>query len=150
MQPIASVLPASFEFYHLGPVRTQTEAETPPRTELLAELSGDVSTFAYEVHTFVEDRRLFLLISFDGRANRSVYSELGNVIGSRLADGLAAGDEHSVTISPPRELGPKAAERLVRTLEPVYMREYVHQVSDDSPVMVTATVLESTGEAAHV
>lgn len=101
-------LPENFPFYHLGVVSRSGSSEGandhPMAWADLAAKGRHAVAFAI----YGEEMPGTLVLLFDQELDSSVYFEIGNVMASRLADGLGA------MPSPPRSLSSKGAERLLQ------------------------------------
>ena len=135
--------PESFEFYHLGPVEKQAHPEFKENFQSL-DLVNRVG-FAYEV---VGETHAWIIVLFDSDLDASVYSEMGNVIASRFADGMSQLDGKRVSISAPRELRPTLLASLGQVLASgLDKATYLHQ-STQGWIEVDAWVLTSLSEEA--
>ncbi|OFZ18365.1 MAG: hypothetical protein A2X94_12515 [Bdellovibrionales bacterium GWB1_55_8] len=102
---LMNALPEQFDFYHLGTVNLEPE-HTHPISEKLPDdamavafqLSGDVSAA--------------LVLHFEKGLDPSIYSEMGNVIASRVATNLSKMENLDILVSPPRLLSEKHWENL--------------------------------------
>lgn len=90
---LLNALPQDFDFYHLGKVKKQTESQEVKNINLEGvdsvafKLSGDINSF--------------LIFLFPKDADLSLYSELGNIVVSQIANQLSKDKNLDVVISPP-------------------------------------------------
>jgi hypothetical protein len=134
---LTEALPAQgFDFYHLGQVLPEAPGGAP---EDLADLRAMAFTLQGE------SRGVFA-VAFDRALDASTYTELGNVLASRFADGLSRARGHAVLISPPRELeGSRLAALAALSRGPVIRRAYLH-VHNGVAVRVEALILPVPSE----
>lgn len=130
-------LPGKFEFYHLGevvPARDPSALDLSSRSAVAFGIQGDARSLA--------------IVLFDRALDLSTYTELGNVIVSRLASHL------DVMISPPREITSSRARELMATAPVIARKTYLHE-SDAPTAEVEVVILsfdpfdEPREEAAH-
>ncbi len=123
---IAGALPGEFTFYHLGQVSPQSgESEALPSS-----LSAN-GLQAVGFSLYGEMRGLAIVL-FDEGLDTSTYTELGNTLASRLADGLSdqsAKSDSIIMVSPPMPLSETQYSILTQQGEPI-TRTYLHPQSD--------------------
>lgn len=107
---IRDSLPEKFRFYHLGDVK-RVDSPSPSRTSLESlpedsELQG-LRAVAFNLKGDVQGT---LMILFNQKLDVSTYTELGNVLASKLATRLSEVRGADVLITPPRNLSPLQLE----------------------------------------
>lgn len=116
LEQIANALPLQLEFYHLGNVKMQ-----PMEYEWF-----EVCTLAFRV--FYTESSATVLIRFEKHLDCSMYSELGNLLVSQIANQLTPFSEdhqRTVTITPPHFLSEERVAQLLSHCSPV-KKMYVH------------------------
>lgn len=146
--PVISALSESFPeripFYHLGEVALSDtrEREAAPLSDpdlrcVGFQLQGDISGL--------------VAILFDAGLDLSTYTELGNLLASRIATELSQRVGVDVLISPPRSL---SLDRLTRILEsteqPQFRRMYFHVDGDRPGIPVQLIVAPVVPSAAQI
>lgn len=146
--PVISALSESFPeripFYHLGEVALSDSPEPdaaafadPDRRCLGFQLQGDVSGV--------------VAVLFDADQDLSTYSELGNLLASRIATELSRRVGLDVLISPPRPLGMERLARMLQTAgQPHFRRTYLHVFRDQPTVPVQLIVVPILPSAAQI
>lgn len=120
-QRIESALPSGFDFYDYGSV--YAEAKNIPQAG--PESAEGKIGVAFSTQG---DQRAVLVVMFDEGLDASMYTEIGNVIASRFADGLArVGSD--VFLSPPQALGAAEIHRRLSGAQPSLARQYYHSHS---------------------
>jgi len=120
MTNLKEALPKEFSFYHLGSVEMRSQREfTETNAELILE---DLNAVAF---SFQGDFRGVLIILVEKGLDVSIYSELGNILASRLATELTH-DGYDVMITPPRLLQAPQLERLIQTPQKKIHGKYQH------------------------
>lgn len=113
----SAVLPQHFQFYHLGEVSSKAlfnKTENPLKDALAVgyQIKGDIQAV--------------VLVIFDRGLDLSVYSELGNVLASQIANQLHSQKGFDVLISPPQILSESLFENIQRSQKPLLKRTYAH------------------------
>ncbi len=126
---LSSAFPAHFPFYHLGTVELADETTAPQAFDSF----HDMRAIGYALH----EERAALILLFDQGLDPSTYSEMGNIIASRL----------SSAISPPRNMEPGRVAALVRSADLVETRTYFH-THGGITVTVHALLLTAPSEGA--
>ncbi len=137
-------LPENIPFYHLGVVsRSGTIEGTSDHPMAWADLDAE-GRHAFAFTLYAGEMPGTLVLLFDQGLDASIYSEIGNVMASRLADALGA------MPSPPRSLSPKGAERLLRAARGTAVWfEYSHHV-DGEKVALELAYITTQGSAQGV
>ncbi|HAR43866.1 MAG TPA: hypothetical protein DCS07_14730 [Bdellovibrionales bacterium] len=124
---LISALPRNFDFYDLGNVElsptpetggTET-AETPEFSKLLEDHHAIAFSFRGEL-------KALMVVTFDKGLDLSTYSELGNILASRLAMRLYDDSGVDVLLSPPQTLSATQIEILPRLGSLIAQRTYRH------------------------
>lgn len=108
-------LPGSFDFYGLGTISPGPQAPGL----VAAELQGIGFSLQGEARGLVA-------VLFDAALDRSIYAEAGNVLASRLADGLAREGGRQVLISSPLPLKSERIAEALAKAGPERRRTYWH------------------------
>lgn len=111
-----SALPGGFEFFHLGTVTPSPKKPAEP-IRAISRLE-DSCAIAFRLNGDVDGVAIAL---FDQGLDPSVYTEMANILVSRLADRL--GD---VMISPPLPLTAARARAIEGSASETIHREYLH------------------------
>jgi hypothetical protein len=118
---LTSALPEGFSFYHLGQVEP---LPTSGRLDHSPSIYPDSIGVAYRIQG---DLRGLFIIVLDKGLDVSIYSELGNILASRLASNLSSSEDGlEIMISPPHVLNHSQLERLMRSQHPVIRKTYTH------------------------
>jgi hypothetical protein len=128
---LAGALPSQFDFYHMGTVETG-----PTGQELSFE---SMCAFGYRIQG---DLVGTLILLFDEGQDSSMYSEMGNILASRIATALGNRDEIYLTVSPPTSLTNATVRILLQTTQPAYRRTYLH-IHENNTTRVEAIILAS-------
>jgi hypothetical protein len=113
-------LPEQFEFYHLGEVKQAM-------TDQIIELDNK-HIVAFR---FYGDTQGVMLILFNEGLDASMYTEMGNIIASRSAQGLEEKDGLGIMITPPSTLKRSVAERLIENSDYCIQRSYHHKLNGE-------------------
>lgn len=110
---LLSRLPEHFEFYDQGEVgQALRSLSDSPSGETVLPLAPESTADKFGIMILIQgDIKGVLIALFDNGLDNSMYSEMVNVIASRLADRLSAEDEVDVVISPPKVLDTESLER---------------------------------------
>ena len=131
-------LPKNFSFYHLGEVQLETEAKTFLDWEYEKErlISSDQSAVVYQL-TGEVNGSVFIMLAPD--LDASAYSEMGNVIVSRMLEKLEELYLIQASLSSPRIL---AGKKLKETLEklPPSIQGKVHHRTQHETISLNAFV----------
>ena len=118
---LTSALPDGFAFYHLGQVEP---LPTSGRLDNTPSIYPDSIGIAYQIQG---DLRGLFIIVLDKGLDISTYSELGNILASRMANKLSSSEEGpEIMISPPHVLNHSQLERLMRSQHPIIRKTYTH------------------------
>lgn len=128
---LANALPSHFQFYHLG------EVEMTPLLNSFA----DTTSIAYRLSGEIT---ALLVLSFAKELDMSIYSEVGNIIASRLVTQLSE-EGIDVTISSPKHLDPKQIKLLLGNKESIIRRTYAHLLKN-SVIPLEATIFAASQE----
>jgi hypothetical protein len=113
-------LPEQFEFYHLGEVK-----------QTMTDQIVDLDRKHIVAFRFYGDTQGVLLILFNEGLDASLYTEMGNIIASRSAQGLGEKDGIGVMITPPSTLKKTVAERLIANSDYCIQRSYHHKLNGE-------------------
>ena len=133
---LTDAMPGGFSFYQLGHVEAMADE---PHEETYRALEDRVG-IAFNLEGDI--RGLLVLIVEQG-LDLSTYTELGNILASRLATNLTGPGE--VMISPPIHLNHSQLERLMRAQQPVLQRSYIH-LNKNTAVTVQTLILLTPSE----
>lgn len=141
---LIELLPENFDFYHLGPVQALSEAT--PFVNPDEETKGtDLQGIGYSLQGDVQAAVLLLI---PAGLDTSVYSELGNIIASQFADGLAKDSGCDVLVSPPRIMAKAALERLIRGSDLMAKKTY-HFLDNGNVVQIEVQILYAPNTLNH-
>jgi hypothetical protein len=129
-------LPEAFSFYHLGSVVTCPHPVLSPTFE--------------ENKTFIgfqldADIRAILIVAFEKGLDLSLYSEMGNILASRLATEISQEIGEDVLLSPPQMLSLGLLRKILQTpsKDSLIHRRYTHTHAD-TDIAVDAWILPLT------
>lgn len=127
-------LPESFPFYSFGQVTRREPAQSAkPLAEILAGKSG-VS------FRLLGEPAVLLVVLFDSELDASMYTEMGNILASKLCQSLSEQGEGDLMITPPLTLGAQQLARLLRANYPYIHRSYEH-LNQDTQVLIETLIL---------
>jgi len=133
-------LPQSFDFYHLGNVEAQSCIVLKPIKENVR-ISDDLSLLGYNLTTLNESMSAVLVLIFDRSLNESMYSELGNILVSRIINKLDNIEEPlEAVVSPPFKLKNATFERILATCKISFDHYYIHHIND-TPITVRMMIV---------
>lgn len=137
---LQNALPHTFDFYHLGSVELKP---MPPLTVLPEpiELNG-VTGIAYQ---FKGDFQGLLLLLVASELDVSTYSEMGNIIASRLANSLQSKEGLDVLITPPKVLERAQVARIIQSNPNQIYSAYDH-ILENLVVPVQTLLFPNWGE----
>jgi len=130
---LLDAFPTQFEFYHLGTVEQKT---------LDFSLNEDFTAVMYRIHG---DIHATFLLFFEKSLDPSVYSELGNVLASRIVSQLHAQEGMDLMISPPKLLNPDQVAKILKGMSPAIRKTYAHFYKN-SVIPVESVVLSALAE----
>lgn len=149
MKRLLDSLPQGFDFYHLGRIEREPEADD---TGVFDTLGGPVSDDRAAIAFAIQGEATGLLVlRFDAGLDRSVYAEAGNILASQLVADLEQRLGLAATLTPPRELAPRQLARLLESGG--HRLPYLHRQRDGSAVRLEALLIpasppsEGTGNA---
>jgi hypothetical protein len=134
LKQLAGALPQSFEFYNLGQVSLTESTQTFPTQDCTAigfRLYGDVTAL--------------LILLFPLGLDVSLYSEMGNILASRIANQLTSHNKMEVMVSPPSPISEDQFEQLIRRTTGMIRRSYVH-LYKSTVIPVETVILPSPSE----
>ncbi len=146
MEKLAQALPQQFGFYHLGDVELiETRADNPSRQS-----SRELPTQTAVAFTYQGDARGVLALIFDSDLDISIYSEMGNVIASRMITHLHQKEGADILLSPPKVLNAGQLAVLMKS-EQSHKRTYLHRQKDQviQVEVLIASVAMMSEEVAH-
>lgn len=122
---LSLALPERFPFFHLGEVALELDSRQGLADDDAA--AEDRARIAFRLLGELEG---WLVIAVDAAVDLSMYSELGNILASQLANRLHRDQGREIMISPPEPLDPERWESLLASLPeedraPV-RRRYLH------------------------
>ncbi len=163
---VVNALPHEFQFYHLGKVELQSidvsTARSPvaPGIQLFTAQQDSLQflstaleelitidfkeTDAIAYHLF-GDLRALIIILFAKDLDFATYSELGNVLASKIANQLSLDNGADILISPPQQLNHAQIEQLIQNKNTVIRRTYTH-LNKNSVIPIATWVLPTPSE----
>ncbi|MDR3608557.1 MAG: hypothetical protein P4M08_14430 [Oligoflexia bacterium] len=127
LETLGKSLPEKFPFYHLGEVAV---AETPGAGLILADAAeieiADRSALGIRLQG---DVRATLLVLIDEELDLSIYSEIANILASRLATELSANHDLDLMISAPSAVSPARLASILQPGRNVFKKHYLHRYS---------------------
>jgi len=129
-EQLSEALPSSFGFYHLGTVELQPDWPHPTQESPLGvsfRLQGDLNA-------------LFVLL-LDENLDLAIYSELGNILASKIANQLFADRQLQITISPPQALSENQLALILENEPATIRKTYVHRF--DNKIIYLETLFMS-------
>jgi hypothetical protein len=141
---VIEALPDQFEFYHLGGVELQSPAsdENAAREKLLALDLAENHVIGF---TIQGDIKLHLLLFFDKALDKSTYSELGNVIASKIVTHLTQNQEMDLLLSPPQNMAESQIHRIAQSNMQMLCRTYAH-FFQNSVISIEAMIIPGSAE----
>ena len=127
-------LPESFSFYGFGAVARSREAE---KVKSLADILTGKAGVSFRL---LGDPAVLLIVLFDSSLDVSMYTEMGNILASKLCKNLSEQGEGDLMITPPLMLGSEQLAKLLRTEFPFIHRSYEH-VNQDQSVLIETLIL---------
>lgn len=127
-------LPESFSFYGFGAVARAREAE---RVKSLTEILSGKAGVSFRL---LGEPAVLLIVLFDSKLDVSMYTEMGNILASKLCNNLSEKGEGDLMITPPLSLTSEQLARLLRTDFPYIHRSYEH-VDQDVKVLIETLIL---------
>lgn len=110
---LVNALPNRFDFYHLGEVSLQpTDSDLPNSQAVAFHLTGDLQAI--------------MIVLFDKNLDISTYSELGNILASKVATYFNHSTGLDLQISSPQLLTDVQTEHLVQNNQTIVRRTYTH------------------------
>lgn len=148
-------LPDEFEFYHLGNVLIENEGPTgaslADENEDLAKVLEDSTAIGFRLQG---ELRALLVILVEKGLDIPTYSELGNVIASRLATRLSEDSDLEVLISPPQILSSSHVD-LLPNFKTIIVQRTIRHIQKDKVIPIRMLLLSAStspnrpGEAGH-
>ena len=143
---LIEALPSDFNFYHLGEVRRQETPSNPlhhlEATSPLGLASSDRLAVAFSLHG---DAKGALVLIFDQGLDVSTYSEVGNIIASRMSTHLSESEGLDVMISPPRVLSNAQIQGFLRSADAQSRTYHHHPGRSGQPARFHAVVVMMEG-----
>jgi hypothetical protein len=136
---ISQSLPETFPFYGMGDVSLVKNPKSTSPISALVEGKDGVS------FKLLGEPAVLLVVLFDKNLDSSMYSELGNILASKLCTGLSEEGEGDLMITPPYPLKSEQLKRLASVGLPFIHRSYEH-VNQDKTVLIEALILPITAE----
>jgi hypothetical protein len=110
---VLDALPERFQFYHLGDVELQSyEIHVEDTSAVAIQLFGDL--------------RALVVVLFPKDLDVSTYSELGNVLASKIANHMSLQNQIDIVISPPQILNRTQIDQLSKSESSITKRTYTH------------------------
>lgn len=135
---ISRSLPEGFRFYDQG---TVARVAAPKVTDLLG-LSAEKTAALFKL---LGDPTALLVVLFDNKLDVSMYTELGNILASRLCQRLSENGEGDLMITPPLLLTEAQFLRLARVSPDFILQSYEH-VNHGAVTRVDAVILPLSAE----
>jgi hypothetical protein len=143
LSTISQSLPETFPFYGLGTVSRVERGSSASPLSVLIEGKAAVS------FRLLGDPAVLLIVLFDETLDASMYSELGNILASKLCQGLSEEGEGDLMVTPPLQLNSQQLSRLSRlSLSQLQLCENVayQHVYGDKTVAIETLILPITAE----
>lgn len=134
--------PRNFDFYHLGKVellRTEHSADLPLQSP---DFVAPGKAIAFSLYG---DFRAVLVLWFPSELDQDIYTELGNLLASKVASQLSKDNQLELMISPPNPLTDSQWEQLSRK-SPILMKGYYAHHTDRRTLLVEAWILAPSTE----
>lgn len=135
LEILARSLPEQFPFYHLGEVALTEEPPTSWSEE-------GVNAFAFSLRGDIEG---LLLVAVDSAEDASLYSEVGNLLASGLANKLDSAEGLDIVISPPQPIETARLRALLESpadglskVEKTYLHRYENKLVPVRTLLITA------------
>jgi len=114
---LIEAFPRDFGFYHLGRVELQNP------DEFAVNEREDQSAIAFRIYG---DLEAWVVILFEKNLDISTYSELGNILVSKIATHLNLNNGLDVLVEPPRMIVPSQFEGALRNSNTAVRKSYAH------------------------
>ncbi|MEO5969098.1 MAG: hypothetical protein ABIQ95_04160 [Bdellovibrionia bacterium] len=127
-EQLSEALPSSFNFYHLGKVELQPDLRNPVYGSFDA--AGDLPC---GIGFYIQgDLNATLVILLEKNLDLSIYSELGNILASKITNQLYVDRQLQLTISPPQPLSEYQLVNVLKnklsTIRKIYIHRYENQI----------------------
>jgi hypothetical protein len=139
LSEISALLPNEFPFFSVGTVARST---TAPSSERDLDFIQGKSGVSFKL---LGEPAALLIVLFDRALDHSMYSELGNILASKLCQRLSEQGEGDLMITPPLMLKPEQLQRLSLTGAPFIRQSYEHAYQDKK-VLVETIILPISAE----
>jgi hypothetical protein len=123
LETLGQALPGTFSFYHLGQISPETQKDDGRFTDASQIERADRSALGIRIQG---DVQALMLVLVDEGLDLSIYSEVANVLASRLATQLSAQHDIDVVISAPVALSPSRLNDLLKPGQSVLSKRYYH------------------------
>ena len=134
LMQLASALPVHIDFYHLGTVEQKTTNDS--------NTFRDACGVAFKIYG---DLNGLMIVLFENDLDHSTYTELGNLLASRLATRLQVENALDVMISPPQRIEASLVQSLTQKNSSIIRRTYAHFYKN-SVISVETLVLSAQSE----
>ena len=144
IEQLSEALPSSFNFYHLGKVELQPEELQPD-----LQLSTHDALYGISFH-LRGDLHATLVILLGKNLDLALYSELGNILASKIANQLFVDRQLQIEISPPQLLSENQLASILESGSSTTRKTYVHRYENKIFYLETLFVpspLEGIGNA---
>jgi len=118
--------PGSFEFYHLGQVKSH-EAQSAPKAKFEAFAQAGSKFLSFRVFTDSEERPWLMVLGFPQALESEVYAELGNVLASQVANLWAKEKGQVWLVSPPSTAQTSVIAETLSRESVVVAQTYIHE-----------------------
>ena len=142
LHQISDSLPEGFDFYGFGQV---TRSKAKPLSAL-TEITAGKSGVSFKL---LGDPAALLVVLFDSGLDSSMYTELGNILASKLCQSLSEQGEGDLMITPPIVVRAEQLARLSQRNIPFIHQSYEH-VDQGSTVLVETLILPILVNGAEV
>ncbi len=133
LSQVYSAFPHQFDFYHLGKVEQYSNANVS---------SDDCIAVAFKLYG---DMSALVILAFSIELDISTYSELVNILVSKIANQLGSRSGIGVMVTPPKILEHTQFKRLLNHNGPIFRRTYAH-FNQKSVIPLETWVLPTSAE----
>jgi hypothetical protein len=140
---LSQALPSSFNFYHLGTIELQS---SPPQTSSILEDQAVIG-LAFKLNG---DLNASFILLVEPDLDLSIYSEVGNILASKLVNQLYSSHNLQVGITPPYQLSYKQIIKIMGEGSPFTRQTYFHVYENQIIQLETLLVphnIEGAGNA---
>jgi|GEM_PF-4807105 len=135
---IHKALPEGFPFYELGIVT----AESAIKTTLIENSIKNCIAIGFRIYW---DTDAWFIVLFQQERDKSLYTEMGNILASQFAARLSKDDDQGLVISPPQNISIFLLKKWIKTSPPITQKNYWHLFKGKTyPLQIL--ILDADGE----